>query len=202
MLQNEEYSRSEQRLDNVLEAWGMVRHKIDGDGNCCFSAVAFSLVATSSLIIENNPIYLEEIGLDATESLHLLSLKLRKLTVKEWTNNPQDYEGFVPGVDVTEEAIKFLQNGYFFGELADTIVLALSNLLGIPFIIFSSSITHPVITITPRKLIVPIPLYLAYNRYGAGHYDGTLVHDNDDRKNTCYSIQLEQWWKRVHMWKK
>ena len=141
---------------------------IDGDGNCCFSAVAFSLVATSTLILENNPDYFDTMGLDLAENLQSFSLRLRQLTILEWTHNPQDYEGFVPDVHVPEEAAKFLQNGFFYGELADTIVLALSNLLGIPFIIFSSSSTHPVITITPRQLIVPIPVYLAYNHYGAG----------------------------------
>lgn len=63
-------------------------------------------------------------------------MKLRNLTVAKWKSNQQNYEGFVPGVDIQQEAMKFMQNGYFCGELADSIVLALYNLLGLPFIVF------------------------------------------------------------------
>ena len=70
----------------------------------------------------------------------------------------------------------FMQSGYFFGELADTIVLALSNLLGLPF---TSSIYQPVITITRRHLNVPIPVYLVINQSGVGHYDDVVLCDDD-----------------------
>ena len=93
--------------------------------------------------------------------------------------NQHDYEGFLPDINIQQEAMKFMQSGYFFGELADTIILALSNLLGLPFIVFTSSIYQPVITITPRHLKVPIPVYLAFNQSGAGHYDGVVVCDDE-----------------------
>ena len=179
----DDHLRNQQRLDNVLAAWGMVRHSIDGDGNCCFSSVAFSLINNSTLILESNPGYFSTIGLDAPDDIQCLSTKLRQLTVLEWVHNHQEYEGFTPDVNVVEEAEKFLQDGFFHGELADTIVLALSNLLGVPLIIFSSSASHPVITITPRQLKIPVPLYLAYNQYGAGHYDAAVLYDDNNVKS-------------------
>ena len=103
-------------------------------------------------------------------------MKLRNLTVAEWKCNQQDYERFLPDVNIQEEAMTFMQSGYFFGKLADTIILALSNLLGLPF---TSSIYQPVITITPRHLNVPIPVYLAFNQSGAGQYDDVVLCDDD-----------------------
>lgn len=67
----------------------------------------------------------------------------------------------------------------FFGKLADTIILALSNSLGLPFIVFTSSIYQLVITITPRHLNVLIPVYLTFNPSGAGHYDGVVLFHDD-----------------------
>jgi hypothetical protein len=57
--------------------------------------------------------------------------------MQEWISNAHDYKGFVLGIDVKQEALKYLEDGYFFGDLADTIVLALSNMLGLSFITFT-----------------------------------------------------------------
>lgn len=154
----------------------MRRHNIEGDGNCCFSAVAFSLLRNSKLILQSSPDFFEKLGLDISGNFQTVGKQLKHLTVTEWTQNAHDYEGFVPDVDIQQEAYKFLQSGYFFGELGNTIVLALSNMLGLP-IIFSSSIGQPVITITPRQLHVPLPVHLAFNQSGAGHYDCALLCD-------------------------
>ena len=172
---NAEHELSEKRLDCVLKGWGMKRHYIEGDGNCCFSAVAFSLSNNAALILEYNSEFFASLGINPNDDLQSRSMQLRNLTVTEWTNNSQEYEGFVPEVNIADEAKKFLVSGYFYGDLADTIVLALSNTLGLPFIIFSSSICQPVITITPRNLKAPTPIYLAFKQCGPGHYDAAVV---------------------------
>ena len=174
-----EHAKSEGRLENLLKAWRMKRQCIEGDGNCSFSAVAFSLLTNASLISQHSPQFFSNLGIDPSNDLKSVSMKLRNLTVAEWRCNQHDYEGFLPDINIQQEAMKFMQSGYFFGELADTIVLALSNLLGLPFIVFTSSIYQPVITITPRHLKVPIPVYLAFNQSGAGHYDGVVVCDDE-----------------------
>ena len=77
---------------------------------------------------------------------------MRNLTVAEWKSNQQITKGsYWEWIDIQQEAMKFMQNGYLCGELADSIVLALYNLLGLPFIVFSSL---KVITITPRHKAV------------------------------------------------
>lgn len=73
---------------------------------------------------------------------------------------------------ITEEAPNFLQQGYFHGPLGNAMVLAISNALGLPVIIFSSTSHYPIINnIVPRTFKSSIPLYIAFNQAGAGHYD-------------------------------
>ena len=55
LCEADEHARSEKRLDNLLKAWGMQRHIVEGDGNCSFSAVAFSLMTHSNLISQHSP---------------------------------------------------------------------------------------------------------------------------------------------------
>ena len=61
-------------------------------------------------------------------------MQLRCLAVCEWKNNPQDYEGFVPGIDIVAEAEKFKQSGYFFDELGNEGIDATSSKIQIIFI--------------------------------------------------------------------
>ena len=169
----------DRRLNDLLKAWGMERHYIDGDGNCCFSAVAYGLFRHFTMICQQCPHFFSSIGLRIDgNDVKTVSEHLRQLTIQEWRSNPQDYEGFVPGMDVQQEAMKFSESGYFFGDLADTIVLALSNLLGLPLIIFTSNIHQPVISITPRHVRAAAPLFLVFNQAGAGHYDAVEFCDS------------------------
>ena len=114
-------------------------------------------------------------------------MQLRGLCVHEWKANPQEYEGFVPNTDVAAEADKFRESGFFFGELGNTMILSHSNALGLPMIIFSSAIYHPLINITPRHLRASIPLYLAFNQYGAGHHDGVTLSSTSSRPHSVTS---------------
>ena len=61
-------------------------------------------------------------------------------------------------------------------------------------IFFSSAIYHPLIKITPGHFRAPIPLYLAFNQYGAGIYDGVTLSSTSRRPHSVTSlIQWAQW---------
>lgn len=170
----------DRRLDDLLKAWGMRRHCIEGDGNCCFSAVAFGLLKNSMMITSDYQHFFSDIGLQIEgEDLQSLSAYLRMLVVQEWISNAQDYEGFVPGIDVQQEALKYVENGYFFGELANTIVLALANVLGLTLIIFTSIVQQPVVIVSPRHMKASIPIHIVFNQSGCGHYDAAVLLDTD-----------------------
>ena len=61
---NKNKVKHEQRLKNVLNAWGMCKISIDGDGNCCFSAVAFSIIHNLESFNNNYKVFLETLGLN------------------------------------------------------------------------------------------------------------------------------------------
>ena len=61
--------------------------------------------------------------------------------MNEWLNHPHEYQGFLTSSTVEEEAPKFMQSSFYHGELANTMVLAVSNALEIPIVVFSSVVT-------------------------------------------------------------
>ena len=162
------------RLANILEACGMSKHDVEGDGNCCFSAIAFSISRSTSLLTEEHKEIMKTHGLDLSMDLPNMSITLRQLAVSEWIANSSYYQGFVTHISVEEEARKFLTPGFFHGDLADTMLTSLANALGMPIIVFSSIAYHPIFCITPEKQSISVPLLVAFNQYGAGHYDGVL----------------------------
>jgi len=98
-------------------------------------------------------------------------LQLWQLTVAEWMENSALYEEFLS----EEEATKFLVPGYFHGHLADTMLTSLFNALQTPIIVFSSIACHPFFCVTPNAQTIPVPLMVAFNQSGVGHYGGVLV---------------------------
>ena len=95
--------------------------------------------------------------------------------------NSKEYQQFLTDdYKVEEEAPQFLQQGYFFGPLGNTMVIAVSNALGLPVVVFSSASYSPVINITPRACVAAIPLYVAFNHVGAGHYDAVSFNREID----------------------
>ena len=151
----------------------MTKYLIKGDGNCCFSAVAFSLMMNLSLPSDQHKLFLQACGLDLSVDMQTIALQLWQLTVAEWMENSALYEGFLPDMSV-EEAPKFWVPGYFHGHLADTMLTSLSNALQTPIIVFSSIACHPFFCVTPNAQTIPVPFMVAFHQSGVGHYDGVL----------------------------
>ena len=169
-----------ERLSNITASWGFHIHRVTGDGNCCFTALALSLQQQQHVYTSECRTFFSDKNLIISGStVQDIALSLRHLVVQEWIQNSEDYQGYLaPDSDndteiplVIDEAPKFLQPGYFHGPLAYTMVTAISNVLTIPIIVFSSALHHPIIYISPRKCTISAPLYAAYNQHGAGHYD-------------------------------
>ena len=175
------------RLSDVLEARSMCQQNIQGDGNCCFSAVAFSLIVNWGVLTDEERTSLASCGLSSSMNIEALAAQLRKLAVQEWVSNPSYYQSFlVDSVQVEQEAMKFLLPGYFHSDLADTMVLSIANTLHATIIVFSSIQYQPVIVITPHTQKVKIPLMLAYTQFGAGHYDAVMAKMQDAGTGTHF----------------
>ena len=174
-----EIEQHKRQLLNIVNSWGFDLQEIPGDGNCCFAAIAFSLHQQRQSIELKQPQLLLDYGIDNSATLTDITSKLRNIAVEEWIKNCDEYKHFLDeGHDVVKEAKMFLQNGDFFGPLGNTMVLAISNALGIPIIVFSSAAHYPVINITPRVCHLSVPLYVAFNQAGAGHYDAVIENSN------------------------
>ena len=170
------------RLLDVVESWGFQLHPVEGDGNCFFSAIAFAICVQREQIECKKPDHLVKHGIEKMD-IGSIAIKIRQMVVDEWMSNADEYQKFIGNEhSVTEEAPKFLQQGYFFGPMGNTMVLAVSNALGIPIVVFSSANHYPIINITPRVCEVPIPLYIAFNQPGAGHYDSVSLTGEQHKK--------------------
>ena len=161
----------EQRLDDIIHVCGLTRLPVPKDGNCCFTAVSLAL----KIVYDNGNVDLQSdlknIPLDIEESVEMMSDHLRELVYKEWLEYQEYYQEFVPEGDFEEEASKFLTSGFFMSSLGDTLVSALCNCIGIPIIVLSSILGTPILQFKPRSFLVHAPLVIAYNQFGAGHYD-------------------------------
>lgn len=105
-------------------------------------------------------------------NIQTLALQLRQLTVTEWIEHSSLYNGFLTDIRIEEEAPKFLVQGYFHGDLADTMLTSLSNALQTPIVVFSSIACHPFFCVMPNTQTIPIPLMVAFSQCGVRHYDG------------------------------
>jgi hypothetical protein len=109
--------------------------------------------------------------------LSAMAAHLRQLVVGEWRNHQEKYEGYVVGMNITQQIDLFLRDGYFNSELGNTMVLALANVFGVPIVVFSSIIQYPVINVNPDHMSVPLPVFVAYNHSGCGHYDAIITEE-------------------------
>lgn len=146
-----------------------------GDGDCFFHCISESLTFTS--IAENSNIepHLKLIGLSRDMPENEKVIVLRRLIVEEFFGqNRHVYEPFlVTSTDFYEkEAQKFQEPGFYDSELGNCIPLAMSNILQMPIVIFTSMENYPVTHVIPRgRVLSEVPLYLAYDHSGSGHYN-------------------------------
>ena len=115
-------------------------HHIEGDGNCCFLALAFTLCVQKQEIQSVLPNLFSDVGIHIEAETIDIAYQLQLLAVNEWMQHTEDYQSFLDGNHtVSEEAPQFLQQGHFLGPRGNTMVLAVSNALGLPIIVFSST---------------------------------------------------------------
>ena len=81
-LNNESHDikvQHDKRLSNVLEGWGVMKQPREGDGNCCFNAIAFSLINNNDTLSKLEKDSLKSRGIDTSLNLNDLSARLRQL---------------------------------------------------------------------------------------------------------------------------
>ena len=176
----------EDHLETYLKCNNLKRVPVSGNGNCCFLSVAKGLQYLTSKQDPSSPFltHLASLGLIINDNVEAISLQLRQLTINEWLNNQQHYENFLTDERIEEAAIKFSEMSYFQGELGDTMILAMSNLLHIPITIISNIPDHITIPVVPRSTMCDEIIFVLYNHIGSGHYDAILpeTETKEDKK--------------------
>ncbi len=142
----------ERRLDDLIHTCGLTRLSVPKDGNCCFTAVSLALKIVYDNVNSEIQRDFKAFPFDIeVEHIEIMSDLLRKLVYKEWLDNQEYYQSFVPDGCFEEEASKFLTSGFFMSSLGDTLVsarvmhlesqsLSLAQFQGLPF--FSSNHAH------------------------------------------------------------
>ena len=162
-------------LDNVLSNFNMVRVNVPPNGNSFFLAIAYAIVNS---IIPNKAIsndlvsHLESLGLMNCKDTNEMSHKLRELRVHEWISHPEDCQPFLGvGQLLHHEASLFLNDGYFASDLGNCMALAMANLLNLPIVVITQMESMSVVPIIPRETLQCLPIFVAFDHSGEGHYD-------------------------------
>ena len=153
----------------------MARVASTPNGNCFFLSVPYTLEhtiicnkSTSSDVIK----HLDALGLINRSDNTDICASLRRLLVEEWLTYPDSYKPFLTGGQTFEDEAKaFLNDGHFAAELGNSMPLAMANVLCLPIVIMTPMENLPVLPITPRECIQCMPIFIAFDQSGAGHYD-------------------------------
>ena len=129
----EECIRHNKRLEAIVESCGFTVSTIAADGNCCFRVIAYSLIEQINTIKADFPSYFNTKSIPQHCTREELTQIIREMAVKEWLANTEEYQRYLTDSTVEDEAPKFLQQGYYYGELANSMILAISNALEIPY---------------------------------------------------------------------
>ena len=184
-LPPEHASHSESILNGHLEGFGLSRILVAGDGNCFFTAMAFQLhqlMSTTDVpdLVGNS---LSSIGITTNMSIPQLAPLLRELVVEDWLSDRIDnyiFSFVSDSVDFLAEVKQFEQSGYHHGPLGDLMPMAMANVLHMPLAIVTSEPHSPLICVCPSgSPITDLPLFLAYDSFGAGHNDGAILVTKD-----------------------
>ena len=108
---NEQHQK---RLVDIVNSWGFQLHPVPGDGNCCFTAIAYTIHSQCQAIELRLPQRFEIMVLkDAT--IPDIAYQLRRIAVDEWMKNAEEYQNFLDEEHtVTEKAPMFLHQGHFW----------------------------------------------------------------------------------------
>lgn len=168
----------DERLNSILNAFQFQQLPMPGDGDCFLRCISITLSSFLTINQGNSKLitYLKSIGISTERSNEDKINVLRQLIVQEFTGpNRHLYEPFMI-TNTTDsydtEAQKFLRPGHYDSELGNCVPMAMSNILQIPLVIFTSMENYPITQIIPRtRVLSEVPIYLAYNHGGSGHYN-------------------------------
>ena len=164
------------QLEGTVAQFGMEIVSMAPDGNCFFSAVAFS-------IAQNKSDLHKALGVYSYDTVEAISKKLRQQATAELRMNKEKYLPFLHNVlekEYDDMVTDFQRPGVFAGDMGDVIVKSTANILKTPLVILTNISNHKVITVTPDEFHDGnYSIFLTYTRDGPGHYDALVRRDGE-----------------------
>ena len=166
-------AETDTEFQSTLNDFGLVLSPAAKDGNCFFNALAMNIYAN----LDSWNHSLTRIGANNLE-IASLTMKLRQVFVQEITGEHQvAYENFITtDLDYHEEAIKFLQDGFYASAIGDLMPLAMANVLQAAILIITTNAHSNPMYVTPEAGGIEGTIILVYNPSGSGHYDAAVPH--------------------------
>lgn len=167
--------KREKALQRNLASFNWIKDPTIGDGDCAFRAIVSQIPKPiewsdpSSLLRER----LAYLGLGKRTDTDVL--KLRQLFVDNVQSNDY-YQMFtgIPSLYLNDETERFREPGTLRGDVGDLVIKVCSDLLQVSMIVVTSIIGSPYVPFIPDDVVITKPIYLAYQAFGPGHYDGTV----------------------------
>ena len=178
---NENNSRQmhENSLQRNLACFNMVKDPVIGDGDCAFTAIVSQMRKTTEWTDKRSLLRERLTYLGLGDNADADVLKLRQLFVDNVQSNDhyQMLSG-IPSLDLNAETERFREPGTFSGDIGDLVVKVCSDFLQVPIIVVTSINGSPYVPFIPDEAVITKPIYIAFNAYGPGHYDGTRADES------------------------
>ena len=156
----------------VQDRFGLVLSQSLKDGNCFYTSV-------STNILNDPDIWKAQLRLLGIMDISsILPTQHRQVFVSELTGQRErHYKDFTTDVDYSEEAKKYLNDGYYDSQLGNLMPLAMAEALESNFILFRTDDVQPLF-VTPQCVSIHRTIFLVYDPQGSGHYDAALTYQS------------------------
>ena len=82
------------RLVDIVNSWGFQIHPVPGDGDCSFTAIAYTIHSQRQAIELRLPQLFRDHGVESNATIPDIAYQLRRVAVDEWMKNSEEYQNF------------------------------------------------------------------------------------------------------------
>ena len=184
--------KSTSNLNQMLRSYNIDIIHIAGDGDCLINSIISSLEVRKKYLDDEYLEYLKSIGIEFSKSRIFLVQEVRNLAIDLFERNVQDYELYFVDkdrADVLNMCQRYRMPGQYAGDFGDFMPKLLSNVFCLTLILLSKGVGITELTVTPDALKTNVPVFLLYDSFGPGHYDGTQITEFNRNQSAVHKVQ-------------
>ena len=173
-------------ITNLISSWGFSEMEVAADGNCVFRAAATNI----QFVMDRYPMQgthpFAEMGFSERMTQDAMARHLRHLVCDEFLENFQHYYEAVNFDGEYEDYLRMVEemrrDGFFNSDLGDAVLLAITNVLGTPIIVFTTQPGRPVFAITPTSNVHHVQDYMyVVFRHDKAHFNVAFTTNNSSK---------------------